>query len=647
MARRAEDAKARAEKALAVNPTNVDALVLRANAMAGLTDLDGALEEIQHALRLEPRSSFQAQLGMIQAARGNPLEAEAAFRQAVASAPKSVTARVALGQFFWSGGRLADAERTFQEALAIDPANVLANRALAVFYLRSERAPEAETYLKAVVEASGVIEARMALVDYYVGLKRPAEALAVLEKLSADPRYWALARARIADIQYAEGKTAEAFRIADEVLSKHPTLVGGRIVRGRLLLAEGRMEDALKDALEAVKLDPKNAEGQFLLGSVYDGKRDLDGAAKAFAEVLKVNPRAAEAQLRLAMIEMQRNSLPSAAQFAQQAATLQPGNLDAQLVLARILLARGDLDRASTITAGLVQSAPGEAHVQNQAGMLALAKGDRAGAREAFEKALSLNDRLTEPLSALVALDLEAKKPAEARARVERRLQKTPDSSLALALAGRTWAATGDPVKGEEFLRRAIDADSANLDAYALLGGLLLAQGKPDLAVSEFDRLAARQPWSVGAPTMAATILQAQGKDAEARRRYEAIVDTNPRAAVAANNLAWIYASRGENLDKALQLAQAAKAGLPDHPDVNDTLGFVYIKKQLASLAIAPLRMAAEKVPGNPTFQYHLGLAYAQTGDKAAAREALGRALKLKPDFEGAEDARQVLRTLG
>ena len=57
--------------------------------------------------------------------------------------------------------------------------------------------------------------------------------------------------------------------------------------------------------------------------------------------------------------------------------------------------------------------------------------------------------------------------------------------------------------------------------------------------------------------------------------------------------------------------------------------------------------MAAEKVPGNPTFQYHLGLAYAQTGDKAAAREALGRALKLKPDFEGAEDARQVLRTLG
>ena len=146
---------------------------------------------------------------------------------------------------------------------------------------------------------------------------------------------------------------------------------------------------------------------------------------------------------------------------------------------------------------------------------------------------------------------------------------------------------------------------------------------------------------------MAALILQAQGKDEEARRRYERLVEANPRAAVAANNLAWMYASRGEQLDRALQLAQAAKAELPDHPEVNDTLGFVYIKKQLPSLAIPPLRLAVEKVPGNPLFHYHLGLAYSQTGDKAAARQALEQALKLKPDFEGAEDARKVLGTLG
>ena len=73
----------------------------------------------------------------------------------------------------------------------------------------------------------------------------------------------------------------------------------------------------------------------------------------------------------------------------------------------------------------------------------------------------------------------------------------------------------------------------------------------------------------------------------------------------------------------------------------------MYLKKQLPSLAIPPFRFALEKAPDNPAFHYHLGLAYSQTGDKAAARQSLERALKLKADFEGAEDARKVLRTLG
>ena len=74
---------------------------------------------------------------------------------------------------------------------------------------------------------------------------------------------------------------------------------------------------------------------------------------------------------------------------------------------------------------------------------------------------------------------------------------------------------------------------------------------------------------------------------------------------------------------------------------------FVYLKKQLPSLAIPPLRLAVEKDPANPAFHYRLGLAYSQTGDKVSARQALEQALKLKADFEGAEDARKVLRTLG
>src|SRR6185295_18219927 len=113
-------------------------------------------------------------------------------------------------------------------------------------------------------------------------------------------------------------------------------------------------------------------------------------------------------------------------------------------------------------------------------------------------------------------------------------------------------------------------------------------------------------------------------------------------AAVAANNLAWIYAEEGQNLDVALQLAQTAKAQLPERPEVNDTLGWVYYKKGLATLAIPAFRDSVEKAPKSAVYQYHLGLAYAKAGDKEAARKALTAALQMDPKFSGAADAQRT-----
>ena len=50
VAGRGEEAKARAEKALAVDPKNADAMMLRATAMARLGDLDGAIEQMRQAI---------------------------------------------------------------------------------------------------------------------------------------------------------------------------------------------------------------------------------------------------------------------------------------------------------------------------------------------------------------------------------------------------------------------------------------------------------------------------------------------------------------------------------------------------------------------------------------------------------------------
>jgi predicted Zn-dependent protease len=142
-------------------------------------------------------------------------------------------------------------------------------------------------------------------------------------------------------------------------------------------------------------------------------------------------------------------------------------------------------------------------------------------------------------------------------------------------------------------------------------------------------------------------IVQSLGRMDDAQQRYEAIVGRDRHAAVAANNLAWIYAERGLNLDTALELARTARDELPESPEVADTLGFIYLQKNLPEMAIPLLRESTMRRPAHAGSRLRLGLAYAQTGDRAAARRELERVIAAKGDGRTEQEARRALEALG
>ena len=131
-------------------------------------------------------------------------------------------------------------------------------------------------------------------------------------------------------------------------------------------------------------------------------------------------------------------------------------------------------------------------------------------------------------------------------------------------------------------------------------------------------------------------------ESSRSKQLYEAIVARDPRAGIAANNLAWMYAEDGR-LDDALRLARVAKDQLRRRPEGEDTLGWVQLRKGASGDAIASLSRAVERNPNNPVYHYHLGLAYLQSGDKQRGRSELQRALEISQDFDGADDARKQL----
>jgi Flp pilus assembly protein TadD len=158
--------------------------------------------------------------------------------------------------------------------------------------------------------------------------------------------------------------------------------------------------------------------------------------------------------------------------------------------------------------------------------------------------------------------------------------------------------------------------------------------------------LSEQQPTSDAPRTMVGILFEAQGNDAEAEKWYREALKVNFRSATAANNLAWMYAQRGENLDKALELAQMAHAELPTQPDVTDTLGYVYLKTKMSGLAVTMFQNCVEITKDNPLYHYHLGLAYALNGDDAKARISLQKTLALSPDSAYAGDAKRALARL-
>jgi Flp pilus assembly protein TadD len=99
-------------------------------------------------------------------------------------------------------------------------------------------------------------------------------------------------------------------------------------------------------------------------------------------------------------------------------------------------------------------------------------------------------------------------------------------------------------------------------------------------------------------------------------------------------------------LDVALQLAQTAKAGLPNVGTVSDTLGWIFYKKGLTGQAVRSLREATTQAPSQPSIRYRLGLAYLKNGDQSEARGALEQALRLNPKFPEAAEAKRALAAL-
>lgn len=647
VAREFEAARTRAELALKADPNHPPAHILLGNAMAGLNETASALRQIEQAINLDPAyAPAWTALGAVNFVGGRRGEAAKAFARAVDLAPKSIDARLALANFQWAKGETAEAEKTLLVALQLDQANESAHRALALLYVTTRRAAAAEPHFKAL---AGSTAGKLALADYYMGVGRNTDALTVLHEVEGSPEKSdaRAARLRTAAIHYGSGKKAEAHKILDALIHERPRNAEARTAKARMLLTDGAPPaDALAHAREAVKAAPDSSSSHYALGLAAVAARQNDEAERAFEEAARISPRAAAAQSQLARIRLARGDAAAAVSAAEAAVHHRPADVEAAVLLSQTLRAQGNTDRATRELTRRLAANADSAPLHLEMGWVQLQRRNFADARASFERSLRLAPQASDARAGLVAVDLAERKNEDARALVAGWRKSLPADHRLAILAAKVEIADGRLPAAERLLMDVLAADTSQLEAYELLGRTYAAQGKVDEAVRQYEAMATRAPASAAsAKTMIGMLHEARNDRAAARTAYEGALAADPGAGVAANNLAWIYAEEGK-LDEALRLATTAQQALRRRPEAEDTIGWIYLKKELPVDAIAAFERARDRAPSNALYHYHLGLAYMKTGDKDRARSAFARALELQPDFASADEARQHVAAL-
>ena len=499
--------------------------------------------------------------------RGNRQKAEQAFLEAVKASPDSPMAHLALGNFYWSGGDPLQAEQHLFKAASLDAKASMPRRALALLYLTTGRAAQAETHLQDLARLTTTVEDTVLLSDYYVLLGKPERAEETLLELERTKGQLILTRLRLARLHYQMADKAEAYKIVETILQHQPNLYDA-LLHARTVAAcrgtAGRSADARQGRGGRAPQVGVGALPRRLCPCRTGVSRPGDRRVHAGAEL---NPRATPARIEMARIYMEEGAGEDALNIAEEAVRVDPGSADARLAHARALIMQRDYKRAQQAVGALLASHPKAAAVQALAGSLQMLKQDPRAARAAFERAASLDPNAPEAIAGLVQ-PRHRRRPHQGRAGANRRAVR-PEREIARRSSWsrpRRYIADGAFPQAEKALRTLIDVAPTNMDAYGMLGRLYMGRARTDTGFQELLTASAAGKVSVGAATMAAMLVQAQGQEADARVRYQRILQRNPRAAIAANNLAWSYAHAGDNLEDALRLAKTAYEELPNRP---------------------------------------------------------------------------------
>lgn len=529
--------------------------------------------------------------------------------------------------------RIADAERVIRTKADNNPKIAGYITELAAHYAAFHKTAEMNAALQKLRDRPREFpNGRLVLADFYTSLGDLEQARRELEEgAAANPRSKEVYLKRLTDVLLMQGRRDKASQVVDQIIQSNPTDSGSLTVKGALLVDSGRPEDlatAVAVLNQAVAKNPKDRAAHYSLGRGYLALGDTNSARVQFEKALKDSQNNDVASLlQLAAIGIQTQQFTDTLRYSKAILSLQPTNLRAALYQAEAQMGLGNSQEARGELGRLARDHPQFTDAQIQLGFVEIHDRQFVRAERTFARLYKADAPDTRVLRGLVQIRIAQHRPDQALQLLQDEVKKSPSSiPLRVYLADVAASVGRADVSLAEYNQLA-SSNPTDPQLQVRIGRLCVQEDQLECAVASFQKAWALSPKSASIAALLASTLEASGRRQQAIARYRDSLQLNPGDPLVLNNLAFLLAETSQNLEEAAALAERAQRAAPNNPIVNDTLGWICLKRGMRQTALGIFDSLVRKYPSNATFRYHYGLALLESGNKKQAKAELQTAL--------------------
>ncbi len=640
------------DKLLKLNPDSFDGHRLKGQVALVSKDAPGAIVEFEKANQVNPNQASLVLVYFTALVYNNQFPDAEKLAQGFIEKNK-MDARMydLLYVQYARRGNVPAAEALLKQKAANNPTQGKYLIQLAGHYFYTGKRPEMEATINQLGDEKKYPEGRLMAGDfYYFRLRDTDNAKAQFEAgIKAFPKDKSTYQKRLVQVYVATGKNQQANDLLAAVLKDNPKDSDAIAMRASMMLTTGNRDQinmAANDLQTLVTKVPGNHLYHFNLARALIVKGDFDGARLQLEEAIKIRSDFTAGRIMLGRLYLAKGDAAKALKEAEEVLAIDRNNLQAHLMRSNALLTLGDRDKARDELSAITKVYPQNTEARYQVGFLAYQEKDYKKSEQIYGELFKANPKDARGLAGQTESLAAQNRLGDAINATLAAIDKDPQrQDLKLVLAKFY-------VRGERYndaiglYQTLLTQDPRSRELLWQLGETQRRKGDINAAIETFRRCSQSAPSDTTCLTQLGMIYEGTGKQELAKPIWEQILKIQPDHPLALNNLAFAKAQDGVDLDQALTMSQKARQQMPNSPAVSDTLGWIYVKKNLSDDAVRIFKDLTSQNPTSPTFHYHYGVALLQKGDKPSARKELLTALQDKPSVNEEAKIKELLQKI-